>query len=90
MDHVQYKAIRKRIFPDDPAALLREMGYDYGRLDPAASVKTLRTRARQYENGKRPIPPPIARFAWLLDQWRLLAAKEDGDLTALPDWPEGV
>jgi hypothetical protein len=86
MSPEQYKAIRRRFFKDDPGAFLAEMGY-------AGSPTTLRTRARRYENGKLEIPPHVARFAWLLDQWRLQEAKIDpfpGNLDGLPEWPEGM
>lgn len=85
MDKTQFKAIRKKFFPEDPTAFLLEMGY--GNPDNFHSMNNLRTRAKRFENGKLPIPEPIARFAWLLDQWRLMSAQLDGDLNDLPEWP---
>jgi hypothetical protein len=51
------------------------------------SPSTLRTRARRYESGKLEIPKNVARFAWLLDQWRLQGGEVNSDL---PQWPEGL
>lgn len=78
MTPAQFKAIRKRFFPDDPTAFLIEMGYGGNR-------NTLQQRARRYENGKLVIPKNVARFAWLLDQWRLQSGEINNDL---PAWPE--
>lgn len=89
MNHVQYAAIRRRFFPDDPTRFLIEMGYQGKR-------NTLEQRARRFESGKLPIPRNVARFAWLLDQWRLQGgtiSEERGgtsELDDLPDWPEGI
>jgi len=79
VNHVQYKAIRKRFFPDDPTRFLIEMGFEGNR-------NTLMQRARRFENGALPIPKRVARFAWLLDQWRL----QGTDLDDLPAWPDGI
>lgn len=87
MTPAQFKAIRKRFFPDDPVKFLLEMGYTGNR-------NTLKLRARRYESGEMLIPKNVARFAWLLDQWRLqggeLNSERGGDasLDDLPDWPE--
>lgn len=81
MDHAQYKAIRKKFYPDDRTAFLMEMGYRGNR-------NTINMRARRFENGEIPIPETVARFAWLLDQWRLMSAQLGGDLNDLPEWPE--
>lgn len=83
MTPTQYVAIRKKFFPNDPTRFLIEMGY-------AGNPDTLRTRARRFENGKLPIPRNVARFVWLLDQWRLQGAQEDGEMYSLPAWPEGL
>lgn len=80
----QYTAIRKKFFPTSPGEFLVEMGY-------TGDPKNLRTRAREYERGKRPIPRIVARFAWLLDQWRLQGVQLDPEkngLDDLPDWGE--
>lgn len=77
----QFKAIRKKFFPDDPTSFLMEMGYGGNR-------NTLKQRARRYENGQLPIPLVVARFAWLLDQWRLQGADLGDDLNQLPSWPD--
>jgi hypothetical protein len=74
----QFRAIRKRFFPDDPTRFLIEMGYGGNR-------NTLKQRARRYESGQLEIPRNVARFAWLLDQWRLQAGEVNNDL---PEWPE--
>lgn len=80
MDKIQYRAIRKKFYPEDPAGFLVEMGYRGNR-------NTIRVRARRFENGDLPIPENVARFAWLLDQWRLMSAQLGGDLNDLPEWP---
>lgn len=81
MDSIQYTAIRKKFCPNDPAGFLIEMGFE-------GNDSTLRTRARRFENGQMAIPKRVARMAWLLDQWRVISAQIDGDLTtALPAWP---
>ncbi len=82
MNNVQYRAIRKKFYPEDPAGFLIEMGF-------LGSDDTLRTRARRFENGDLPIPKRVARMAFLLDQWRLMSARLGGDLTDMPSWPEG-
>lgn len=82
----QYKAIRRKFFPDDPTAFLMEMGFTGNR-------NTLKTRARRFENGKLEIPRTVARFAWLMEQWCLLANQADPDPESLdtpPDWPEDL
>lgn len=84
----QYKAIRKKFHPDDPTAFLLEMGYGGDRS--ISAMHTLRTRARRFESGKIPIPRHIARFAWLLDQWRLQGARLGEGLDDLPGWPEDL
>lgn len=81
MDSTTYRAIRKKFCPEDPAGFLVEMGYHGNR-------NTIRTRARRFENGQLSIPENIARFAWLLDQWRLQNVELGGDLTDLPEWPK--
>lgn len=81
MKKEQYRAIRKKFFPDDSTSFLMEMGYRGNR-------NTLKVRARRFENGDLPIPEHIARFAWLLDQWRLMSADLGGDLNDLPEWPK--
>lgn len=85
MTPTQYTAIRKRFFPDDPTRFLIEMGYQGKR-------NTLEQRARRFESGKLPIPRNVARFAWLLDQWRLQGNQIACcyELNDLPDWPEGI
>lgn len=83
MTPTQFKAIRKRFFPDDPAKFLIEMGYTGNR-------NTLAQRARRYEGGRLEIPKNVARFAWLLDQWRLQGAELGGRLDDLPQWPEAL
>lgn len=88
MDSITYKAIRKRFFPEDPAGFLLEMGY--GDPSSKASISTIRTRARRFENGKLPIPRNVARFAFLLDQWRLQGLSVGGELDDLPTWPEDI
>lgn len=80
MDHVQYKAIRKKFCPNDPAGFLIEMGFE-------GNDNTLKQRARRFESGQLPIPKRVARMAWLLDQWRLMSAQLGGDLNDLPEWP---
>lgn len=81
----QYKAIRKKFFPDDPVAFLVEMGYE-------ADRSTLRTRARRWESGRLKIPGNVARFVWLLEQWSIQGCLLDPK--ALPDelpaWPEDL
>lgn len=81
MDNTQYRAIRQKFYPEDPAGFLIELGFE-------GNDATLRTRARRFENGDLPIPKRVARMVWLMDQWRLANAKLDGDLTTLPTWPE--
>lgn len=81
MDSTQYRAIRKKFCPNDPAGFLIELGYE-------GSDGTLKTKARRFENGDLPIPKRVARMAWLLDQWRLQGAQLGGDFTDLPEWPE--
>jgi hypothetical protein len=85
MTREQYVAIRKKFFPTSPGEFLLEMGFD-------GSITNLRTRAREYERGKRPIPRNVARFAWLLDQWSVqgCAADPDSSPDELPDWPEDL
>jgi hypothetical protein len=82
----QYKAIRRKFFPDDPTAFLMEMGY--GGDFSLNAVRNLRTKALRFENGRLPIPRHIARFAWLLDQWRLQGAQLGEHLDDLPEWPD--
>lgn len=81
MDHIQYKAIRKKFCPNDPAGFLIEMGFE-------GNDNTLKQRARRFESGALPIPKRVARMAWLLDQWRLMGTQLSGDLTDMPDWPK--
>lgn len=81
MDHVQLKAIRKKFYPDDRTAFLMEMGYSGNR-------NTLNVRARRFENGDIPIPEPVARFALLLDYWRIQNVRLGGNFNDLPDWGE--
>lgn len=80
MDNIQYRAIRKKFCPNDPAGFLIELGFE-------GNDSTLKTRARRFENGDLPIPKRVARMAWLLDQWRLMSNKLGGDLRDLPQWP---
>lgn len=80
MNKEQYRAIRKKFYPEDPAGFLIELGFE-------GNDSTLRTRARRFENGQLAIPKRVARMAWLLDQWRLQGVQLGGDLTDLPEWP---
>lgn len=81
MDSTTYCAIRKKFCPNDPAGFLIEMGF-------LGSDDTLRTRARRFENGDLPIPKRVARFVYLLDQWRLQGAQLGHGLNELPEWPK--
>lgn len=83
VDSTTYRAIRKKFCPNDPAGFLIELGFE-------GNDGTLKTKARRFENGDLPIPKRVARMAWLMDQWRLVNAKLDGDLSTLPSWPEGL
>lgn len=52
MDSIQYRAIRKKFYPEDPAGFLIELGFE-------GSDGTLKTRARRFENGDLPIPKRV-------------------------------
>lgn len=81
MDSIQYRAIRKKFHPEDPAGFLIEMGFE-------GNDSTLRTRARRFENGQLPIPKRVARMAQLLDYWRIQNVQLGGKFNDLPDWGE--
>lgn len=81
MKKEQYRAIRKKFFPDDSTSFLMEMGYRGNR-------NTLKVRARRFENGELPIPEHIARFARLIDFWRIQNVQLGGEFNDLPDWGE--
>lgn len=80
MDSLQYRAIRKKFCPNDPAGFLIELGFE-------GNDNTLIQRARRFENGKLPIPKRVARMAWLLDQWRLQGVQLGAEFNDLPEWP---
>lgn len=81
MDSTQYRAIRKKFYPDDPAGFLIELGFQ-------GNDSTLRTRARRFENGDLPIPKRVARQARLMDFWRIQNVQLGGNFSDLPDWGE--
>lgn len=81
MDSIQYRAIRKKFYPEDPAGFLIELGFE-------GNDSTLRTRARRFENGQLPIPKRVARMAQLLDYWRIQNVQLGGKFNDLPDWGE--
>lgn len=81
MDNIQYSAIRKKFYPEDPAGFLIELGF-------MGNDDTLRTRARRFENGDLPIPKRVARMARLLDFWRIQNVQLGGNFNDLPDYGE--
>lgn len=81
MTPIQYTAIRKKFFPNDPAGFLIEIGFQ-------GNDGTLRTRARRFENGQLAIPKRVARMARLLDYWRIQNVQLGGNFNDLPDWGE--
>lgn len=79
MTPIQYTAIRKKFFPNDPAGFLIELGFQ-------GNDGTLKTRARRFENGQLSIPKRVARMARLLDYWRIQNVQLGGKFSDLPDW----
>jgi hypothetical protein len=67
---------------------LSEAGFMYA-LGYAGNQNTMHLNCRRYEDGSKPIPLYLARYVWLVSEWKMLNNDAGcSDVNEMPNWPD--